>query len=88
MGVIDSKDKKPKMPKTFLSPAYIKVLEKNLYGLFRNLEVEEKGQREKLREIGPIKLLRKAKLPDEDKQVVIRTVDPKTGEAIGLVEVS
>lgn len=78
---------KPKAPKTYLSKAYLKHLEKNLYGLFRNLEIEdEHGNREKIKEIGPLKMLRKAKLPEEDKRVVLKTYEPATQEEIGLVE--
>lgn len=81
-------EEKPKVPKTYLTKAYVKQLEKGLYGLFRNLEFEDdKGVREKVKEIGPIRLLREAKMPDEDKQVVLKTYDPIRQIEIGLVDV-
>lgn len=81
-------------PKVWLTAAYVKMLEANLYGLFRDAVVEEKDPRtgkvtrEKTgKPIGPIRLLREAKLPDEDKRVVLKTVHPNTGKEIALVEV-
>jgi len=45
------------------------------------------GKREKLgKPIGPIKVLRKKRQTDPVEAVRVRTVHPKTGEALELVE--
>jgi hypothetical protein len=81
-------------PKVWLSAAYLRILEPNVFGLYRDALVEEKDQRtgkvtrEKTgKPIGPIRLLREAKMPEEDKVVVLRTVHPTTGKEIALVEI-
>lgn len=50
--------------RTFMSPAFIREVERGTFGLFRSIEVEEKDERtgkvtrEKLRDVGPIGLFR------------------------------
>jgi hypothetical protein len=84
--------KKLKMPRTFMSKAYIQELEKGLFGLYRNIEMEEpdpktgKPVREKIKAIGPIKLLREAQ-KGEEKRVVLVTVHPVELRELALVEV-
>lgn len=80
--------------KMFASPAFLKPLEKGLFGLFRNIEVEYRDKtdnhgervREKLKTIGPIKVLRVAQ-PGEEQLIRLRTVHPDTGDLLELVEV-
>lgn len=79
----------PTMPRTFMSRAYLLPMEKNLYGLYRNIEVEdpETGKREKAgKPIGPIRVLRPIRRGEDQSLVRVRTVHPKTGEALDLVE--
>lgn len=75
--------------RVFLSPAYLTVLERGmgLYGLYRNVEVEEPGKdgkpvREKLRAIGPIGVFREAR---EGERIDLRTVHPENGKELRLV---
>ena len=91
--MIEDKDpENMKGVKVYASPAYLKPLEKGLFGLFRNIEVEDRGSingepvREKIRTIGPIKTLREA-ARGEEQLVKLRTVHPDTGELLELVEV-
>lgn len=59
---------KPNVPRTFLTPAYCVELERGTFGLFRHVEIEdpETRVREKFGErIGPIWLLREAKIGEE-----------------------
>lgn len=88
-------DKKPDPlngDRYFMGKGYIMELEKGLFGLFRNVEVESvdkktgKSFREKIKAIGPISLLREAKA-DEMQRVVLRTIHPTTYKEIALVEV-
>ena len=74
-----------RIPRTFMGPAYLLPMEKGLYGLYRDITVEdpETNEREKAGKIGPIKVLRKA---EGDEQIFLRTVHPKTGEALELTE--
>jgi hypothetical protein len=52
---------KPKIPPTFMTPAYIVQVEPDLFEMYRDIEVEENGKREKNgRKIGPIMVLRSA----------------------------
>lgn len=81
-----------KIPRTFMGKAYVTVLEKDLYGLYRDVIVEEDDPktgtpiREKAGSIGPIKLLREAR-KGEEQQVVLRTSHPTdVGQIIDLVE--
>lgn len=87
----DGSDQK-KVPRTFMGKAYLQELERDLYGLFRNIEVEEIGKdgkpvREKLKAIGPIRLLREAR-KGEETQVVLRTFHPTENRPLDLVEAS
>lgn len=84
-------DQKSKIPRTFRTPRYLKILEKDTYGVFVDLvcETDRKDEagnaiREKLRTIGPIQVLRPARL-DEKENVVMRTVNPDTFQEIELV---
>lgn len=48
-------------PRTFMTPAYIREVENGLYEMWRDVEIEENGKREKFgRSIGPIMVLRPA----------------------------
>jgi hypothetical protein len=78
--------------KIFASAAFLKVLEKNLYGLYRSIlvELDELGPdgkpiREKVKDVGPISLLREARKGEEDK-VVLRSHHPKEDRELALVE--
>lgn len=90
---MSKKEKKPEPKmKTFLTPGYIKELDTDLYGVFRNVEVEEKDKRtgrwvrEKLQELGPLgKPLREARKGEEAK-VVLRSHHPITNLPLDLVE--
>lgn len=61
---MESKKQKDKVPRTFLSPAFLAEVEPKLFGLYRSIEVEEfdrqKGHpvREKIKNVGPIGLFR------------------------------
>ncbi|MBV8068287.1 MAG: hypothetical protein JO270_00180 [Acidobacteriaceae bacterium] len=75
--------------RVFMTRAYLKPIDKELYGLFRDVVEEDAatGKREKLgKPIGPIKVLRKKRQTDPVEAVRVRTVHPKTGEALELVE--
>jgi hypothetical protein len=75
--------------RVFMSRAYLLPIDKDLFGLYRHLEEEDKdtGKREKLgKPIGPIKVLRRKRPSDKDEDVRVRTVHPKTGESLELVE--
>lgn len=77
---------KPKMPRTFLSPAYLVEVEKGTYGLYRHLMVldESTGNKEKVgKPIGPIVLFREAKGQDT---VHMRSTT-NDGRPINLTEV-
>jgi len=83
--------KEPKM-RSFLTPGYIKEIEPGLYGVFRNVEVEEKDARtgrpvrEKLQEFGPLgKPLREARKGEEER-VVLRSHHPTENRPLDLVE--
>jgi len=90
---MSKKEKKPQPKmKTFLTPGYIKELDNDLYGVFRNVEVEEKDKRtgrwvrEKLQELGPLgKPLREAR-KGEEAMVVLRSHHPITNLPLELVE--
>ena len=79
-------------PRVFMSPAFLKVIEKDTYGLFRNIEIETfdktKGHpmREQAGEIGPIKVLREAEAGEELK-IVLETWHPTEKRMLKLVEV-
>jgi hypothetical protein len=90
MSEEEKKPVPPDMPRTFMSRAYLLPItgEKDLYGLYRNIEVMDPatGQREKAgAPIGPIRILRPMK-PGEEDLVRVKTVHPKTGAALDLVE--
>lgn len=87
-----AKSKLEPQRRTFLSKAYLKEVERGTFGLFRDLVFEEADKktgsliREKSgKPIGPIRLLREARKGEENR-VVMRTMHPKTGKAISLVE--
>ena len=77
----------PKEPRLFLGPGYLKVTERNTYGLFRDLFSEHvdpktlEKERVKLREVGPIGIFREA---EGDELVEMRTVHPVTGKELKL----
>jgi hypothetical protein len=89
--VEDAKQKK--MPRTFMSPAFLKVIEKNTYGLYRSVEVEtfdrKRGYpvRESAGEIGPIRVLREMETGEEG-LVVLETFHPIEKRMMKLVEVT
>jgi hypothetical protein len=78
-------------PKVFASPAFLKIMDKDVYGLFRSIIVEEfnettgKTVREKVKDVGPISLLRELR-KGEDKKVVLRTHHPVDNRELSLVE--
>lgn len=77
--------------KVFLSKAYLTRLDKNTYGLFRNIEIEQQVNNKVVREkvgkpVGPISLLKK-KENNDTKPVVLRTICPLSNVEIKLVEV-
>lgn len=77
----------PKLPRIYLSKAYLKEVELNLFGLFRDCMVEdpETGHSEKTgRTIGPIALLRPV---EKGEQATLRTVHPATGKELSLIDV-
>ncbi len=76
----------------YMSKAYLSLVEKNLYGLFRDLLKEELDSKtlqpttEKLgKPLGPLGLFR-AREGQETKDMV--TVNPKTGEPLELTCIS
>ena len=86
----DNQNPQPKV-RTFLGKAYLQILERNLYGIFRDVLVEEddpktgKPVREKLKSLGPLKLLREAE-KGEEQRVVLRSHHPVENREISLVE--
>ena len=49
-------------PRVFLTPAYVREAEPGLYEMWRDVEVEEDGKREKFgKSVGPIMVLREAR---------------------------
>ena len=75
-----------KVPRTFMGKGYVVLLEKGLYGLYRDVLVQEGDVREKAGSIGPIKLLREAQ-KGEEALIVLRTSHPNDpGKIIELVE--
>jgi hypothetical protein len=75
--------------KIFMTRAYLLPIDKQLFGLYRDVVEEdaETKQREKLgKPIGPIKILRRKTPSDKEESVRVRTVHPKTGESLDLVE--
>ena len=84
--------KPKKVPRTFLSPAYLKVIEDKTFGLFRSVTIEEFDRtrgypvRVPAGEIGPIRVLREAE-PGEEARVVLKTFHPLTMKELSLVEV-
>jgi hypothetical protein len=73
----------------FYSRAYLLPIDKELFGLYRSMIAEEvaTGKREKTgKPVGPIKILRKKLPSDKEEAVRVRTVHPKTGESLELVE--
>ena len=82
---------KQKVPRTFLTAAYLQEVEKGVFGLFRNIEVEEpnertgKAVREKVKAVGPISLLREARKGEEEK-IVLHSFHPVSKRPIALVE--
>lgn len=91
---MSEEEKKEEVPnidgyRYFYSKAYLLPIDKGLYGLYRSMIAEEvaTGKREKTgKPIGPIKILRKKTPQDDEKAVRVRTVHPKTGESLELVE--
>lgn len=73
----------------YLSKAYLKPVEKGLYGLFRDMMEEDKTTKkaEILKQLGPTRLLREARNPEEEKAVVLRTFDSATHRELKLIEV-
>lgn len=68
-------------PRTFMTPAYIKQVEPDLYEMWRDIEIEENGKREKFgKSIGPIMVLRPA-MKDEREDYITSTPG---GEVIRL----
>jgi len=64
-------------PRTFMTPAYIKQVEPGLYEMWRDVVIEENGQREKFgKSIGPIMVLRPAR-KDERVDFISSTPDGK-----------
>ena len=85
-------EEKKEGKRVFAGRAFLQILEKGLYGVFREVIVEEKdprtGQmvREKLgRSIGPLRLLREMRA-GEEQEVKMRTIHPDTQKEIQLVE--
>ena len=55
----DNKENKT-IPRTFVSPAFLMEIDTGTYGLYRNIEMEIDGVREKIgNSIGPIGIFRK-----------------------------
>lgn len=49
-------------PRTFMTPAYVRQVDDNIYEMWRDIEIEENGKREKFgKSIGPIMVLRPAR---------------------------
>jgi hypothetical protein len=56
-------------PRTFMTPAYIREIEPGLYEMFRDVEIEENGKREKFgKSIGPIMVLRPMTLQEKNEK--------------------
>lgn len=78
-------------PRVIAGSGYVKLLEKGLYGLFRDVYTEEKVEgaeprKERMGSIGPIKLLREMQ-KGEEALVVLKTSHPSDpGQMISLVE--
>lgn len=85
---MSEEENKPVIPRTFLGRAYLAEIEKGLYGLYRQMEMEnpETGQREKCgKPLGPIRILRQK---EGDEPVHLRTVHPTTGQMLDLHDVT
>jgi hypothetical protein len=74
-------------PRVYLSRAYLKLLESNTYGLFRDVLSEDRTtrERERMGHVGPIKVLRPVQAGERPE---IRTVDPGTGALLELVSIA
>jgi hypothetical protein len=49
-------------PRVFMTPSYVREIEPGLYEMYRDVEIEEDGKREKFgKSIGPIMVLRPAR---------------------------
>ncbi len=88
---MNEEKKEPKM-RSFLSPGYVKEIEPGVYGIFREVQTEQKDNngnlvREPLGEpLGPLgKPLREAR-KGEEHLVVLRSFHPKEKRPIDLVE--
>jgi hypothetical protein len=72
----------PKIPRTFMSPGYVREVEPGTYALYRDILVEENGVKEKMgKPVGPLALLRPAR-PDEKEDFFTMTPD---GQPLKLV---
>lgn len=60
--MIQDQEKKNKAPfRVFMTQAYVREVEPGLFEMYRDMEVEENGKREKFgKSIGPIMVLRQA----------------------------
>lgn len=59
---MSKEDELKKLPRTFMSPAYVREVEPGTFAMYRDITVEENGKREKFgKPIGPMGLFRKAK---------------------------
>jgi len=81
-----------KVPRSFMSPAYVERKEHNVYAMFRDILVETDKPdgvggfyREKLgKRIGPMMLFRRAETEEEESRPDFRTSDPD-GNIIALI---
>lgn len=77
--------------RVFMTPAYIVVLERGTYGLYRDLVIEKSVSgtkvREKLKSIGPIGLFREREDGDDASSIALRTFHPTEGREISLVAI-
>lgn len=78
-------------PKVIAGSGYVRLIEKGLYGLYRDVYTEEEVEggepiKEKMGSIGPIRLLREME-KGEEALVVLKTSHPSDpGKMISLVE--
>ena len=50
------------VPRTFMTPAYVREIEPDLFEMYRDVEIEVDGKREKFgKSIGPVMVLRPAR---------------------------
>jgi hypothetical protein len=88
MNEMERREETKKLPKTFMSPAYVEEKDPGIFAMYRDILIEEGGVKEKFgKRIGPMYLFRIAKKgekedfmtsrPDGEVIMLVRTWPPK-----------